>query len=149
MIKAIAVAMATGLGVLAVLAGCGGAGGTGAERAAVNAPATANFDWPQWQGHDRTAISREPGLLKSWPKEGPPLVWKIKGLGGGCLVPIAGYATIAGGELELLGLVTSTDGAQSVSSRITGPSAHAEDLGRRLAEVLLQQGAAAILAGQD
>ena len=40
-------------------------------------------DWPQWQGPDRNAISRERGLLKEWPKDGPPLAWKIKGLGGG------------------------------------------------------------------
>ncbi len=38
-------------------------------------------DWPQWQGPDRNAISQETGLLKEWPKEGPPLAWKITGLG--------------------------------------------------------------------
>src|SRR4051812_26562458 len=45
------------------------------------------FDWPQWQGKDRTAVSREPGLLKSWPKEGPPLAWQIKSLGEGYATP--------------------------------------------------------------
>jgi hypothetical protein len=40
-------------------------------------------DWPQWQGPDQNAISKEGGLLKEWPKEGPPLAWKIKELGGG------------------------------------------------------------------
>jgi hypothetical protein len=39
-------------------------------------------DWPQWQGLNRTAHSKETGLLKEWPKDGPPLAWKIKGLGG-------------------------------------------------------------------
>jgi outer membrane protein assembly factor BamB len=43
-------------------------------------------DWPQWQGPDRNAVSRETGLLKEWPKEGPPLTWKAteigKGMGG-------------------------------------------------------------------
>ena len=38
-----------------------------------------SFDWPQWQGPDRTAVSKETGLLKEWPKGGPPLVWKTKG----------------------------------------------------------------------
>src|SRR2546430_12725832 len=33
-------------------------------------------DWPQWQGPDRNAISKESGLLKEWPKDGPPLAWK-------------------------------------------------------------------------
>lgn len=25
-------------------------------------------DWPQWQGPDRTRISKETGLLKEWPR---------------------------------------------------------------------------------
>jgi outer membrane protein assembly factor BamB len=40
-------------------------------------------DWPQWRGVERAGISRETGLLKSWPKDGPPLVWKTQGLGEG------------------------------------------------------------------
>ena len=39
--------------------------------------------WPQWRGPDRTNISRETDLLKTWPKEGPPLEWKAVGLGTG------------------------------------------------------------------
>src|SRR6266705_2809183 len=51
--------------------------------AAQHAVSAATFDWPQWQGPDRTAHSKETGLLKEWPKGGPPLALKIKGLGGG------------------------------------------------------------------
>jgi hypothetical protein len=51
-------------------------------------------DWPQWQGPDRTAHSKETGLLKEWPKDGPPLAWKVKGLGGGDSAP-----SVAGGKL--------------------------------------------------
>ncbi|MEI6351429.1 MAG: PQQ-binding-like beta-propeller repeat protein [Verrucomicrobiota bacterium] len=40
-------------------------------------------DWPQWQGPARDNISLETGLLKQWPAEGPALVWKATGLGGG------------------------------------------------------------------
>lgn len=40
-------------------------------------------DWPQWHGPDRTAISTETGLLKTWPAAGPPLVWSISGIGEG------------------------------------------------------------------
>jgi outer membrane protein assembly factor BamB len=42
-----------------------------------------SFDWPQWQGPDRNAISKERGLLQEWPEKGPPLAWKIKGIGSG------------------------------------------------------------------
>jgi len=44
-------------------------------------------DWPQWRGPDRTGLSRETGLLRSWPPEGPKLVWKAEGLGGGYSTP--------------------------------------------------------------
>ena len=39
------------------------------------------FDWPQWQGPDRNAVSAEPGLLQQWPEDGPPLAWRIGDLG--------------------------------------------------------------------
>jgi outer membrane protein assembly factor BamB len=45
------------------------------------------FDWPQWQGPDRTGISHETGLLQDWPKAGPPLAWTAKKLGGGYSTP--------------------------------------------------------------
>ena len=39
--------------------------------------------WPQWRGPNRDNISTETGLLKEWPKGGPPLAWKAHGIGGG------------------------------------------------------------------
>jgi outer membrane protein assembly factor BamB len=54
------------------------------------------FDWPQWRGLDRTAVSRETGLLKAWPPEGPPLVWKAKGLGGGYSAPSVAAGRVFG-----------------------------------------------------
>ena len=40
-------------------------------------------NWPQWRGANRDGISKETGLLKQWPADGPPLVWKATGAGGG------------------------------------------------------------------
>jgi outer membrane protein assembly factor BamB len=54
------------------------------------------FDWPQWQGPDRTAMSKETGLLKEWPKDGPPLAWKAKGIGGGYSTPSVAAGRIFG-----------------------------------------------------
>ena len=51
-------------------------------------------DWPQWRGPDRTDVSTETGLLKSWPKDGPELVWTAKKLGGGYTTP-----SVAGGRI--------------------------------------------------
>jgi outer membrane protein assembly factor BamB len=33
-------------------------------------------DWPQFRGPDRTNISSETGLLRSWPANGPKVLWK-------------------------------------------------------------------------
>jgi hypothetical protein len=40
-------------------------------------------DWPQWHGARRDNINTETGLLKSWPKEGPKLLWTCKSAGFG------------------------------------------------------------------
>ncbi len=40
-------------------------------------------DWPQWRGENRNGMSAETGLLAEWPEAGPPLVWRIDGLGAG------------------------------------------------------------------
>ncbi|MFO1019662.1 MAG: PQQ-binding-like beta-propeller repeat protein [Planctomycetales bacterium] len=40
-------------------------------------------DWAQWRGPDRTGVSTETGLLKSWGSKGPELLWKTSGLGKG------------------------------------------------------------------
>jgi hypothetical protein len=49
----------------------------------VGATTLRGADWPQWRGPDRTGISKETGLLKTWPKDGPPKVWTVAGCGGG------------------------------------------------------------------
>ncbi len=38
-------------------------------------------EWPQWRGPDRSGVSKETGLLKEWPSDGPPLEWQASGLG--------------------------------------------------------------------
>ena len=40
-------------------------------------------EWPQWRGPNRDGGSSDTGLLKEWPKEGPPLLWETKGAGRG------------------------------------------------------------------
>jgi outer membrane protein assembly factor BamB len=44
---------------------------------------THGTDWPQWRGPNRDGVCSETGLLKSWPAEGPKLLWEITGLGPG------------------------------------------------------------------
>ena len=40
-------------------------------------------DWPQWRGPRRDGVSKETGLLKDWPANGPRLAWRSSGLGEG------------------------------------------------------------------
>ncbi|NQV25125.1 MAG: PQQ-binding-like beta-propeller repeat protein [Rhodopirellula sp.] len=40
-------------------------------------------DWPAWRGVNRNAVSKETGLIESWPADGPPLEWKASGIGKG------------------------------------------------------------------
>ena len=40
-------------------------------------------DWPQWNGPNRDGCSLDKGLLKTWPTEGPKLLWKTSGIGIG------------------------------------------------------------------
>ena len=55
-------------------------------------------DWSRWRGANGDGISYETGLLDSWPEEGPPLHWRVKGAGGG-------YASVAvaGGKIFTMG----------------------------------------------
>src|SRR5262249_55700849 len=55
-------------------------------------------DWPAWRGPDRTGLSKETGLLKSWPEGGPKLLWKITGLGAGFSTP-----SVANGRIYVMG----------------------------------------------
>ncbi|HEY0738337.1 MAG TPA: hydroxymethylbilane synthase [Herpetosiphonaceae bacterium] len=66
-------------------------------------------------------------------------------LEGGCQVPIAAHATIAGDTVRLHGLIGTPDGAQVVGGEHIGTIADAAMVGVTLAETLLNQGGAAIL----
>ena len=66
-------------------------------------------------------------------------------LEGGCTVPLAGYATLEGGQVRLRGLVGRPDGTRVVRSERQGAPAHGEKLGRELAEELLSRGGEEIL----
>src|SRR4249920_3721031 len=79
-------------------------------------------NWPQWQGPDRTAHSKETGLLKEWPKDGPPLAWKVKGLGGGDSTPSVAAGRIYGmshrGRDEFVWALSEKDGKEIWAVRI-------------------------------
>jgi outer membrane protein assembly factor BamB len=61
-------------------------------------------DWPQWRGPDRNDVSKETGLLREWPKDGPRLLWTFKDAGVG----FAGIAVV-GDRLYTMGAEGKTE----------------------------------------
>jgi outer membrane protein assembly factor BamB len=90
--------------------------------AAVAADPKESFDWPQWQGPDRTAVSKETGLLKEWPKDGPTLLWTMKGQGGGYSTPSVAAGRIFGmsnrGNDEVVWALDEKTGKELWSTRL-------------------------------
>lgn len=68
-------------------------------------------------------------------------------MGGSCQTPLAAHAVDAGpGHLRIVGLCGMPDGSRILRADHTGPAGDAEQLGHRLADDLLAQGADKILA---
>ena len=65
-------------------------------------------DWPQWRGPDRDGLSKETGLLKEWPKQGPPLAWKASGVG-------KGYSTVSVVDDRIFTIGDLDDGTQVIA----------------------------------
>lgn len=72
----------------------------------------------------------------------------LAALEGGCLAPIAAWGRLEHDMLLLTGRVLSADGAEMIETAAAAPQANArqaEMLGRRVAEMLLQQRAAELI----
>jgi outer membrane protein assembly factor BamB len=69
----------------------------------LTAPSAA--DWPQWRGPNRDGVSAETGLLKTWPKDGPKLLWTVENAG-------LGYCSfsVVGDRLYTMGAVDDKNG---------------------------------------
>jgi hydroxymethylbilane synthase len=67
-------------------------------------------------------------------------------LNGHCNSPIAGHASIAGGEMTLTASVLDEAGAAFIEIERTGPASRPRELGRAVGLDLLDKGAAAIIA---
>jgi hydroxymethylbilane synthase len=69
----------------------------------------------------------------------------LRGLGGGCQVPIGALSAIDGDTLNLRGVVLPPDGSRRVEAAHSGPRAAAEEVGYALANDLLGRGARELL----
>src|SRR5262249_11655704 len=93
----------------------------GAARPASAQLKSAPGDWPAWRGPDRTGVSPETGLLQEWPRDGPKLLWKAKGLGSGYATPAVAagkvYVIGARGNNEYVFCLNARDGKQAWEAR--------------------------------
>ena len=69
----------------------------------------------------------------------------LRGLGGGCQLPIAAHARFEGELLKLDGLVAKPDGSKRIQDSLSGPPETAEAIGASLATTLIEGGAQALL----
>ncbi len=65
----------------------------------------------------------------------------LRHLGGGCRAPIAALGIVTGESLELRGMVASADGSRILQDRQEGHADAPDQVGRLLAQKMLQQGA--------
>ncbi len=69
----------------------------------------------------------------------------LRGMGGGCQLPIAGHARFEGELLKLDGLVAKPDGTKKLQDSLSGSPEQAEEIGASLASTLIERGASTLL----
>ena len=79
-------------------------------------------DSPQFRGPDRTGLSKETGLQKSWPEGGPKLLWTAKNLGSGHSTPSVARGKIFGmglrGEDEIVWALDEDTGKELWTAKV-------------------------------
>lgn len=65
----------------------------------------------EWREENRTGVSAETGLLKSWPEEGPEMIWSVTGLP-------KGYSSVSFGNSSIY--LTGYDGTNDVLIALDG-----------------------------
>ncbi len=87
----------------------------------------------QWRGPDRQGIYYETELLKTWPENGPELIWSFEGLGAGhSSVGIGNDRVFINGMPDTLGVLYSFDlDGNLLWEKIYGTEWHANYTGSR------------------
>jgi len=77
-------------------------------------------------------MSRETGLMQSWPKDGPPLAWRVTGLGGG-----DGAPAVADGKLFVMGTQGDAEAVMALSEK-DGKALWSKPLGAKFSQRMPQ-----------
>jgi outer membrane protein assembly factor BamB len=89
---------------------------------------TQGADWPSFRGPNRDGICTETGLLRQWPEEGPPLLWRSEDMGEGFAgVSVKGSLLYTMGQRngrEWVICVDSVNGGRVIWAFPMGPVRH-------------------------
>jgi hydroxymethylbilane synthase len=69
----------------------------------------------------------------------------LRALGGGCRLSIAALGKLDGRGLSLEGMVAAPNGSTMIREKINGAKEEAEELGKKLAEIILEKGGRRLL----
>ena len=69
----------------------------------------------------------------------------LRALGGGCRLPIAALGKLDGQMLTLEGMIAAPNGSTMIREKISGAKEEAEELGKKLAEIILEKGGKKLL----
>ncbi|PKN38070.1 MAG: hydroxymethylbilane synthase [Deltaproteobacteria bacterium HGW-Deltaproteobacteria-2] len=69
----------------------------------------------------------------------------LRALGGGCRLPIAALGKLDGQMLTLEGMLAAPNGSTMIREKISGAKEDAEEMGKKLAEIILEKGGRRLL----
>jgi hydroxymethylbilane synthase len=69
----------------------------------------------------------------------------LRALGGGCRLPIAALGKLEGQRLSLEGMIAAPDGSTMIREKISGSREDAEELGEKLANIIMEKGGKKLL----
>ena len=69
----------------------------------------------------------------------------LRALGGGCRLPIAAYGLLEGKRLTLEGILTVPNGSTMIRDKVWWEIGQAEELGKKLADLILEKGGKRLL----
>lgn len=69
----------------------------------------------------------------------------LRGLGGGCRLPIAALGKLEKDRLSLEGMIAAPNGTTMIREKIGGAKEEADELGKKLAEIILEKGGKKLL----
>ncbi|MCH8909244.1 MAG: hydroxymethylbilane synthase [Chloroflexi bacterium] len=71
----------------------------------------------------------------------------LQAVGGGCSSSVSAHARITGHQIEISAFASSIDGQQMIRERLNGDASDAAELGARLGESFVRQGARQLVSG--